>query len=176
MGCVLLCKRLEVKVVLWLAWDCDNNNSNVAALFMLDCGTQLYLWQGWIPSDSEAEDPESPSAVTTGSGKVRWHAERRAAMQTILEYRKAKYGKPVPAAKLIWAGNETQEFINYFPQWVVNHEVSKTNREVSNPSHNCPCKSKLQVMPSLSRHASKCFCLAVFEDNSDTVIFNNYDS
>jgi len=99
------------------------------ALFMLDCGTQLYLWQGWIPSDSEAEDPESPSAVTTGSGKVRWHAERRAAMQTILEYRKAKYGKPVPAAKLIWAGNETQEFINYFPQWVVNHEVSKTNRE-----------------------------------------------
>jgi len=99
------------------------------ALFLLDCGTQLYLWQGWIPSDSEAEDPESPGSVTTGSGKVRWHAERRAAMQTILEYRKAKYGKPVPAAKLIWAGNETQEFINYFPQWTVNHEVAKTNKE-----------------------------------------------
>jgi len=101
------------------------------ALFMLDCGSQLYLWQGWIPLDSESpsEDPESPSAVTTGSGKVRWHAERRAAMQTMLEYRKAKYGNPVPAAKLIWAGNETKEFINYFPQWVVNQEVAKINKE-----------------------------------------------
>eukprot|EP00091_Calanus_sinicus_P011348 TRINITY_DN25735_c0_g1_i1.p1 TRINITY_DN25735_c0_g1~~TRINITY_DN25735_c0_g1_i1.p1 ORF type:complete len:128 (-),score=28.10 TRINITY_DN25735_c0_g1_i1:323-706(-) len=88
------------------------------ALFMFDCGSQLYLWQGWIPSESEAEDPESPTAITTGSGKVRWHAERRAAMQTMLEYRKAKYGNPVPAAKLVWAGNESKEFINYFPQWV----------------------------------------------------------
>merc|ERR1712129_642752 len=50
-------------------------------------------------------------------------------MQTMLEYRKAKYGNPVPAAKLIWAGNETKEFINYFPQWVVNQEVAKINKE-----------------------------------------------
>jgi len=99
------------------------------ALFMLDCGSQLYLWQGWIPADTEAEDPESPGSVTTGSGKVRWHAERRAAMQTLLEYRKAKYGKPVPTAKLIWAGHETREFINYFPKWVVSQDVAKINNE-----------------------------------------------
>jgi len=99
------------------------------ALFMFDCGSQLYLWQGWIPADYEAEDPESPTSVTTGSGKVRWHAERRAAMQTMLEYRKAKYGNPVPAAKLIWAGHESKEFMNYFPQWVVNQDVAKINKE-----------------------------------------------
>ena len=100
---------------------------------MFDCGAQLYLWQGWIPSESEAEDPESPTSITTGSGKVRWHAERRAAMQTMLEYRKAKYGNPVPAAKLVWAGNESKDFINYFPQWAVNQEVAKINKEVSTP-------------------------------------------
>ena len=140
---------------------------------MLDCGSQLYLWQGWIPLDSESpsEDPESPSAVTTGSGKVRWHAERRAAMQTMLEYRKAKYGNPVPAAKLIWAGNETKEFINYFPQWVVNQEVAKINKEVGAKHPQKPCISisllvcscilpKMQVISSLSRHASKCYLLA----------------
>jgi len=99
------------------------------ALFMLDCGSQLYLWQGWLPSDSDSEDSDSPSATTTGSGQVRWHAERRAAMQTLLEYRKAKYGNPVPSARLVWAGHETREFINYFPQWVVNHEVTKINKE-----------------------------------------------
>ena len=103
----------------------------LSALFMLDCGSQLYLWQGWLPSDSDSEDSDSPSATTTGSGQVRWHAERRAAMQTLLEYRKAKYGNPVPSARLVWAGHETREFINYFPQWVVNHEVTKINKEVS---------------------------------------------
>ena len=133
---------------------------------MFDCGAQLYLWQGWIPSESEAEDPESPTSITTGSGKVRWHAERRAAMQTMLEYRKAKYGNPVPAAKLVWAGNESKEFINYFPQWAVNQEVAKINKEVSTPSLQNPCVSislmmcncilpKLQVITSLSRHGKK---------------------
>ena len=148
---------------------------------MFDCGSQLYLWQGWIPSESEAEDPESPTAITTGSGKVRWHAERRAAMQTMLEYRKAKYGNPVPAAKLVWAGNEPKEFINYFPQWAVNQEVAKINKEVSTQYLQNPCVSisslmcncilpKLQVMTSLSQHRSKCYFFGpCFEEYSHII-------
>ena len=58
-------------------------------------------------------------------GLVRWHAERRAAMSSMLEY--AQRGV---ALQLVWAGHEPQEFINYFPQWTLNEDVQFYNREV----------------------------------------------
>ena len=101
--------------------------STFAALFLLDCGSVLYLWQGAFPGEEEGEE----AGATTGSGLARWQAERRAAMQTLLSYRKARYGQPVPAARLVWAGHEPQEFINHFPYWTHNPDTARANREVS---------------------------------------------
>ena len=77
--------------------------------------------------------PYSLLLLLSGSGQVRWQAERRAAMQTILSYRRAKYGSGsrAPPAKLVWAGHEPQHFVNIFPEWSCNEEVAKINKEVS---------------------------------------------
>ena len=86
----------------------------------------LYLWQGWQPSDTETGEE------STGSGAVRWQAERRAAMMTIISYARAKYQSTVqPPLKLVWAGHEPQDFINFFPEWSSNNIVARTNQEVT---------------------------------------------
>jgi hypothetical protein len=61
---------------------------------------------------------------------VRWQAERRAAMMTIISYARAKYQSTVqPPLKLVWAGHEPQDFINFFPEWSNNNIVARTNQE-----------------------------------------------
>jgi len=95
------------------------------ALFLLDCGSCLWLWQGWTPQD----DGEGDSPGTTGSGEVRYNAERRAAMQTVLDYRHAHHGTPPPPANLIWAGHEPKIFTNQFPTWIVRQDISRVNQE-----------------------------------------------
>lgn len=68
--------------------------------------------------------------VTTGSGKVRWHSERRAAMQTAVEYTRAKYGRG-QKVRLVWAGHEPSEFVDLFPFWTVDPSVKDINQNVS---------------------------------------------
>jgi len=97
-------------------------------LFFLDAGPRdgLWLWQGWWPDvGHEANDTN----VTTGSGKVRWHSERRCAMQTALEYTRAKYGSKRPKVRLVWAGHEPKDFVNLFPFWTLNPSVMDINQE-----------------------------------------------
>ena len=58
-------------------------------------------------------------------------------MQTVLSYRAAKWpGREEPRCSLEWAGHETQEFINLFPEWITNAEVARINKEVS-PREKC---------------------------------------
>ena len=111
---------------------------------MYDACSTLYLWQGWCPPDIESTECGSPSgpggggsgsdsegcAGSTGSGLVRWHAERRAAMSTLLEYREAKGGKSRTRVQLVWAGHEPQQFINLFPEWKLDKEAKTINKEV----------------------------------------------
>ncbi len=53
-------------------------------------------------------------------------------MQRVLSYRAAKWpGREEPRCSLEWAGHETQEFINLFPEWITNAEVARINKEVS---------------------------------------------
>jgi len=99
------------------------------ALFMFDCGTVLYLWQGWEAACESEESNPNPLIPGTGSGGVRWHAERRAAMGTLLEYRRARYGNPVPRAELVWAGHEPRQFIHMFPMWEEKPEVAACNQQ-----------------------------------------------
>ena len=47
-----------------------------SALFLVDNHHEVYLWQGWWPQDSES----------TGSARIRWDADRKCAMETVLQY------------------------------------------------------------------------------------------
>lgn len=50
------------------------------ALFLVDNFHEVYLWQGWWPQDSES----------TGSARMRWDADRKCAMETVLQYCRGK--------------------------------------------------------------------------------------
>ncbi|XP_072522857.1 supervillin [Salminus brasiliensis] len=77
------------------------------ALFLLDNRMEVYLWQGQQPEDTEC----------TGSAKIRWDNERKCAMETTLQYCKAKNSRRPPQAYLILAGAEPLTFTNIFPCW-----------------------------------------------------------
>ena len=96
----------------------------------MESGTEkLWLWQGWWPDvGHEANDTN----MSTGSGMIRWHAERREAMRTIKEFQRSKFSKisPRPSMELVWAGHEPQEFTNLFPFWTHHEDVENLNAKV----------------------------------------------
>lgn len=57
----------------------------VLALFLIDSGDVIYLWQGYWPLESS-----STKNVRTGSAESRFTAERRCAMETVLAYCKGR--------------------------------------------------------------------------------------
>ncbi|XP_055512701.1 LOW QUALITY PROTEIN: supervillin-like [Leucoraja erinacea] len=77
------------------------------ALFFLDNRFEVYLWQGWWPTESKS----------TGSAKIRWDMERRCAMETALQYCTEKNTKRPPKAYMVHAGTEPLTFTNIFPRW-----------------------------------------------------------
>lgn len=54
--------------------------SSSAALFLVDNFHEVYLWQGWWPQDAES----------IGSARIRWDADRKCAMETVLQYCRGK--------------------------------------------------------------------------------------
>ncbi|XP_024135260.1 supervillin isoform X4 [Oryzias melastigma] len=98
----------------------DLYNAPQPALFMVDNFHEVYLWKGWWPQDSES----------TGSARIRWDADRKCAMQTVLQYCKEKNEKKPPKAYLIHAGLEPLTFTNMFPSWEHREDVAEiTERE-----------------------------------------------
>jgi supervillin len=94
------------------------------ALFLIDNHHDLWLWQGWWPEREE----EAELGDQTGSGAVRWQAERKAAMQTAVNYwQKNHSGDESVPAFLVWAGLEPLEFKNLFPYWIERHDVTELN-------------------------------------------------
>ncbi|KAL2085821.1 hypothetical protein ACEWY4_019141 [Coilia grayii] len=77
------------------------------ALFLVDNHHEVYLWQGWWAEDSES----------TGSARIRWDADRKCAMETVLKYCKEKNEVKPPRSYLIHAGLEPLTFTNMFPCW-----------------------------------------------------------
>lgn len=55
----------------------------VAALFLVDNGYEVYLWQGWWPAQDLEDGTES---VRTGSTEARLIINRKCAMQTTIHY------------------------------------------------------------------------------------------
>ncbi|XP_041102929.1 supervillin-like isoform X3 [Polyodon spathula] len=90
------------------------------ALFLVDNHHEVYLWQGWWPTDSE----------TAGSARIRWDADRKCAMETVLQYCREKNYKKPPKSYLIHAGLEPLTFTNMFPSWEHREDVAEiTERE-----------------------------------------------
>ncbi|XP_044756067.1 supervillin-like isoform X2 [Coccinella septempunctata] len=95
------------------------------ALFLIDNGHELWLWQGWWP---KVEEGGINTTDQTGSGIIRWQSERRAAMGTAVNYWRARHGEDVELkAELVWAGFETEEFKNLFPFWESKEDVAELN-------------------------------------------------
>lgn len=110
---------------------------------MLDTGEELWLWQGWWPetateeaTSSDDEQPVATAADHRGSSSTRLQAERRAAMQTALNYWSLKYGgddETDPKAYLVWAGLEPLRFTDCFPEWHDRDDIAEINMKVKLP-------------------------------------------
>lgn len=123
---------------------------------MLDTGEELWLWQGWWPEtvtddDAIAHDcgDEQPATVQRqaghrGSLSTRLQAERRAAMQTALNYWRRKYGDSTgPKAYLVWAGIEPLRFTSCFPEWRDRDDIAEINMKVTSAACLELCPSKI---------------------------------
>ncbi|XP_061033691.1 supervillin isoform X2 [Eubalaena glacialis] len=96
------------------------------ALFLVDNHHEVYLWQGWWPTENKI----------TGSARIRWASDRKSAMETVLQYCRGKnLKKPPPKSYLIHAGLEPLTFTNMFPSWEHREdiaEITEMDTEVSN--------------------------------------------
>ncbi|KAK3915554.1 Supervillin [Frankliniella fusca] len=100
------------------------------AIFILDSGDSLWLWQGWWPTERDEEDGNVVAGGDgLGSGAVRWQAERRAAMQTALDYWSISHPGKQPQASLVWAGLEPLEFTNLFLEWTDRDDIAEINMQ-----------------------------------------------
>ncbi|XP_068604471.1 supervillin-like [Brachionichthys hirsutus] len=93
----------------------DLYNAPQPALFLVDNFHEVYLWQGWWPQDSES----------TGSAGIRWDADKKCAMETVLQYCRAKKEKKSQKSYLIHAGLEPLTFTNMFPSWEHGEDVAE---------------------------------------------------
>ncbi|XP_076003649.1 supervillin-like [Genypterus blacodes] len=123
----------------------DLYNAAQPALFLVDNFHEVYLWQGWWPQDSE-----SP-----GSARIRWDADRKCAMETVLQYCKEKNEKKPQKSYLIHAGLEPLTFTNMFPSWEHREDVAEiTEREAE------VCNQIILVEDVLARLCQNAFPLA----------------
>ncbi|XP_075875729.1 supervillin-like isoform X2 [Nelusetta ayraudi] len=123
----------------------DLYNALQPALFLVDNFHEVYLWQGWWPQDSES----------TGSARIRWDADRKCAMETVLQYCKEKNEKKPQKSYLIHAGLEPLTFTNMFPSWEHREDVAEiTEREAE------VCNQIILVEDVLARLCQNIFPLA----------------
>ncbi|XP_069815097.1 supervillin isoform X3 [Dendropsophus ebraccatus] len=103
----------------------DLYTASQPALFLVDNHHEVYLWQGWWPSEE----------IITGSARIRWDTDRKSAMETVLQYCKGKNNKKPPKSYLIHAGLEPLTFTNMFPSWEHREDIAQITEkdaEVSN--------------------------------------------
>lgn len=96
------------------------------ALFLLDDGKNVWLWQGWWPrgEDGELEPAERNAGV--GAFAARWQALRVAALRTAEAYWRVSRGTR-PDVKLVAAGLEPQQFTDLFDTWRDNDQAADAN-------------------------------------------------
>ncbi|XP_066508025.1 supervillin-like isoform X2 [Hoplias malabaricus] len=89
------------------------------ALFLVDNYHEVYLWQGWWPQDTE----------TPGSARIRWDADRKCAMETVLRYCREKNERNPQKSYLIHAGLEPLTFTNMFPSWEHREDIAEITEQ-----------------------------------------------
>ncbi|XP_072947591.1 uncharacterized protein [Epargyreus clarus] len=109
------------------------------ALFLLDAGAALWLWQGWWPrgEDGELEPAERNAGV--GAFAARWAALRAAALRTAAAYGEAAAaaagaggegagaGGAAAPVRVVAAGLEPQPFTDLFDTWTDHDDAAEAN-------------------------------------------------
>lgn len=112
----------------------DLYNARQPTLFIVDNGYAIYLWQGWWPKIEDDHDEVDVNNIENRAGENRWHLERCEAMQTAIDYWKAKCGRDEKyreKAYIITAGYEPVEFQTIFPEWSVHEDIVEMNSQVN---------------------------------------------
>lgn len=103
-------------------------------LFMIDNGSEIYLWQGWYESHSDENSKmhlASQKDATEGSTKIRYNKNRRCGMETALKYWQSKYPGVEFRGYVVYAGLEPTEFTDLFPFWERNENARNCNINVN---------------------------------------------
>nr|XP_026499277.1 uncharacterized protein LOC113403058 isoform X2 [Vanessa tameamea] len=93
------------------------------ALFLLDDGQNVWVWQGWWPHHADL-DPAERNGV--GAFAARWQALRAAALRTADAYRRAARS-PAPDVRVVAAGLEPQAFTRLFDAWLEHDDAADAN-------------------------------------------------
>ncbi|XP_032520912.2 supervillin isoform X1 [Danaus plexippus] len=95
------------------------------ALFLMDDGVCVWLWQGWWPRGEDGEfEPERNTGV--GAFAARWQAMRVAALRTAEQYwRVSREGRP--DVRVVAAGLEPKAFMDLFDTWTDHDEAADAN-------------------------------------------------
>ncbi|GBP24047.1 hypothetical protein EVAR_10148_1 [Eumeta japonica] len=98
------------------------------ALFLLDDGCALWLWQGWWPQTEGGSDIE-PAEKNAGVGAFafRWQALRAAALRTAEAYWHAARPAAKPDVRVVVAGLEPRAFIELFDAWSERDDAAEAN-------------------------------------------------
>jgi len=105
------------------------------ALFIIDGGHRVWVWQGYWPDESSPEE-----VAITGSAALRFNFARRAALETALTYcqlkakaqandkakktnKKVDENPPVIEPEVVIAGLEPLEFSNLFIHWTPREDI-----------------------------------------------------
>ncbi|XP_017841740.1 supervillin isoform X13 [Drosophila busckii] len=130
-------------------------SSRQPTIFLLDDYDKLWLWMGWWPLEdvklSNTEDDNSPTNDNR-AGVNRWISERRAALETAVDYWRAKHGdnETLPfhgiKGQVVWAGLEPLDFKALFPFWIEHPDVAKRNLEDGRTDTPMPISEMLAQM------------------------------
>ncbi len=111
------------------------------ALFLLDQGDMLWLWEGWIEAADGDDADEDPAILQ------RHRLARLFALRTAHEYAALKFGTGDDLrSRVVYAGLEPSEFVALFPCWQTNDQAKKYNRAVRAASLASVC---LKLIPSV---------------------------
>lgn len=102
----------------------DLYRASQPALFLVDNHHEVYVWQGYWPTETEESDN-----LQTGSAEARFNVDRRLALETTLNYCREKNKTSPPKAFLVYAGVEPVAFTNLFPEWVEVEEAKNQSLE-----------------------------------------------
>ena len=87
----------------------DLYSASQPATFLLDGGNEVYVWEGWMPSEITKDK--------RGSAKRRWDEERKLTLQTALSYVEEVKERITKGAHVVQAGLEPPCFTTHFPFW-----------------------------------------------------------